>query len=173
MSFTVTYTGGFNPFEWNELKCPVCGASAFVSQDHAMVFCDMCYAQFEVRHTAGDPGCVVDCIIGEELLAPVWECADCGEEATFFDWQKAMCPKNSWHTMRKADPDGRIRNVWNPPEGYPKRFCLILKLGDYCSGWLDADSVERLNHPTQEQWDKFQAERGIAWPRHGARWAIL
>ena len=171
--FTVAYTGGFNPFEWEDLRCPVCGASDFVSQDHAMVFCDRCYADFRVRPTAGDPGCVVDCFV-KEVYAPMWECVDCGQQAAFFDWEDPICPVNSWHSMRKAHPDGLIRKVWKPPKGFPKSFYLILKLGDYCSGWLNGDNPPDCfcPYPTQEQWDKFQAETKIVWPRHGARWAL-
>ena len=171
MSFEVVYIGGFNPFKWKDLRCPVCGASNFVSQDHAMVFCDRCYADFEVRMTAGDPGCVVDCLL-KEVYAPLWECVDCGQKEGFFDWQDPVCPGSSWHTMKKAHPDGLIRKLWKRPRGYPKRFCLILKLGDYCSGWLPENGGKRLSHPTQEQWDSFQSTNRIAWPRHGARWAL-
>ena len=78
------------------------------------------------------------------------------------------------HTMRKADPEGLIRKAWKPPKGFPKGFYLILKLGDYCSGWLSGETCETFRpYPTQEQWDKFQAEAKIAWPRFGARYALL
>ena len=173
MSFTVTYTGGFNPFEWEDLRCPVCGASEFASQDHTMVFCDRCYADFEVRMTAGDPGCVVDCLL-KEVYAPLWECTDCGKEEAFFDWQDPICPNNSWHSMRKADPDGLIRKLWKRPRGYPKSFYLILKLGDYCSGWLDGYNARRYHDcPTQEQWERFQREANLIAPPFGARWALI
>ncbi len=177
MAFKIEYIGGFNPFEWADLRCPVCGESNFVSQDHAMVFCDTCYADFQVHMTAGDPGCVVDCFL-KEIYAPAWECVDCGERTAFFDWQDPLCPSNSGHSMRKVHPDGLIRKVWKPPKGYPKSFYLILKLGDYCSGWLAVphdlknQMIQSIGHPTQEQWDRFQGENKIAWPRCGARWAL-
>lgn len=166
MSFKITYTGGFNPFEWKELKCPVCGASEFVSNDHALVFCDRCFADFEVRMTAGDPGCVVDCFV-KETYAPLWECVECGKEIAFFDWQNPACPENTHHTMKRVDG---IRKLWKRPEGYPESYYLILKLGDYCSGWLGADWAkdhsQRLGFPSQRQWDDFQNEKEVSlWER--------
>ena len=109
----------------------------------------------------------------KEVYAPVWECLDCGKKVAFFDWQDPICPADPRHTMRKADPEGLIRKAWKPPKGFPKGFYLILKLGDYCSGWLSGETCETFRpYPTQEQWDKFQAETKIAWPRCGARWAL-
>jgi len=173
MTFKVTYTGGFNPFEWEALRCPVCGESEFASQDHTGVFCEVCYADFEVRATAGDPGCVVDCFT-KEVHAPVWECMDCGKEAGFFDWQKPLCPGNSRHTMKKASTGRLVKMPWKHPRGFPRSFYLVLKLGDYCSGWLNGRTCHQYrNYPTQEKWDRFQEETKIAWPRYGARYALV
>ena len=173
MALEITYVGGFNPFEWDELFCPLCGNNHYVSISHAAVHCKDCCAQFSVRRTAGDPGCVVDCFV-KEVYAPMWECLDCGKKVAFFDWQDPICPADPRHTMRKADPEGLIRKAWKPPKGFPKGFYLILKLGDYCSGWLSGETCQTFRpYPTQEQWDKFQAEAEIAWPRFGARYALL
>ncbi len=46
---------------WNRFRCPVCEGTEFVSLHGASAWCDECNAQFQVRHTAGDPGYVVDC----------------------------------------------------------------------------------------------------------------
>jgi hypothetical protein len=43
------------------IKCPLCWRTDFTSVDFARVWCDTCNATFTVRHTAGDPGFVVDC----------------------------------------------------------------------------------------------------------------
>ena len=43
------------------IHCPLCGGTAFTTVALAEVWCDGCHAQFSVRHTAGDPGFVVDC----------------------------------------------------------------------------------------------------------------
>ena len=173
MSFKVSYTGGFNPFEWEDLKCPVCGVSEFVSQDHALVLCAKCSAEFEVRMTAGDPGCVMDCFV-KDIYAPLWKCADCGKEAAYFNWQDPVCPDNARHTMKRVES---IWKLWDRPKGYPGSYYLILKLGEYCSGWLGADWVrneaQRLRHPSQEQWDEFQRNNDISWPTYGARWALI
>ena len=63
MALEITYVGGFNPFEWDELFCPLCGNNHYVSISHAAVHCKDCCAQFSVRRTAGEPGCVVDCFV--------------------------------------------------------------------------------------------------------------
>jgi hypothetical protein len=43
------------------IKCPLCWGIDFTSVDFAQVWCNTCNANFTVRHTAGDPGFVVDC----------------------------------------------------------------------------------------------------------------
>ena len=43
------------------IQCPLCESATFVSVGFAGVWCDRCQAEFHVRHTAGDPGFVVDC----------------------------------------------------------------------------------------------------------------
>jgi hypothetical protein len=43
------------------IQCPLCAGTAFTTVAFAKVWCDGCQAQFSVRHTAGDPGFVVDC----------------------------------------------------------------------------------------------------------------
>jgi hypothetical protein len=43
------------------IKCPLCWGTDFTSVDFAQVWCDTCNASFTVRHTAGDPGFVMDC----------------------------------------------------------------------------------------------------------------
>jgi hypothetical protein len=49
------------------IKCPLCGGSEFTSLAFAEVWCDACNVQFNVRHTAGDPGFVVDIINWEHV----------------------------------------------------------------------------------------------------------
>jgi len=119
--------GNFNPFEWDAFRCPVCRGNEFVSISYSAIFCERCGARFQVRPTAGDPGCVVDCYVAEkgiEIMAPLWKCSDCGVEAGFFEWQKPVCPKNPSHKMV------RVKNYltdWKPPEDFPAQFYLILK----------------------------------------------
>lgn len=77
------------------------------------------------------------------------------------DWQTPVCPKGhkERYTMEK---DEYHLGPWNLPKGFPKGYYLILKLGDYCSGWLGNDWVEdksqRLGFPSQKKWDNFQEE---------------
>ncbi len=42
------------------IRCPICGFFEFVSIDFAEVYCLSCNSSFSVRHTAGDPGFVVE-----------------------------------------------------------------------------------------------------------------
>ncbi|MDX9789000.1 MAG: hypothetical protein RBT11_19655 [Desulfobacterales bacterium] len=157
MSFSVEEIGGFNPFEWEKLKCPVCGEGNFTSLSHSGVYCDKCNAQFRVRTTAGDPGCVIDCMVNPgEIYAPKWECTHptCG--AVKYSFEKPECPKNSDHTMERAG----FLGPWEKPDKCPDRFCLVLKHGDYCSGWMfvfeKKNTSERLDSPTQAEWDQYQ-----------------
>lgn len=161
MSLKIEYIGGFNPFEWEAMRCPVCKRNNFISKSHGAIFCQSCFAQFSVRSTAGDPGCVVDCFInllplGGSILAPMWQCKDCGEKTSFFKWQKPTCPQNVYHTMEPVDG---IFKHWQLPPGYPEGFYLILKLGDYCSGWLKVPGTDSVGFPKQKEWDQFQKEK--------------
>jgi len=51
------------PFD--NIACPVCGGHAFTELVHGGVWCDECNAEFKVRHTGGDAGCVVDCHVDQ------------------------------------------------------------------------------------------------------------
>jgi hypothetical protein len=43
------------------VDCPVCGGREFIAiEPFGGVWCDHCNAEFRVRGTSGDPGCVVD-----------------------------------------------------------------------------------------------------------------
>lgn len=56
---SIEQVGRMSPFRL--IQCPLCGGDAFTTVAFAEVWCDGCHAQFSVRHTAGDPGFVVDC----------------------------------------------------------------------------------------------------------------
>lgn len=66
MSLKVKEISRLNPWERN--YCPVCGGQDFVSIHNASVWCEKCNAQFVVRHTAGDPGYVLDCYTKDVYL---------------------------------------------------------------------------------------------------------
>ena len=52
------------PF-WH-IDCPICGGEDFTEiGTGGGVYCDICNAEFRVRGTSGDPGCVVDCFIDD------------------------------------------------------------------------------------------------------------
>ena len=52
------------PF-WH-IDCPVCGGDDFTEcGTGGGIYCDVCNAEFRVRGTSGDPGCVVDCFIDD------------------------------------------------------------------------------------------------------------
>lgn len=152
----------FCPFEWDGFLCPLCGKNEFTSLDHAGVYCDCCNARFEVRHTAGDPGCVVDCFCtkdhGGHVYGPAYRCPTCdhgcGNDHARFDWQDKTCPHNLNHTMERRSG---IWVPWNVPKSM-ERFCLVMKLGDYISGWNYGERMDRLSQfsPTQAEWDAYQ-----------------
>jgi len=153
---------GLNPFEWNAFRCPVCRRNQYTSETHAAVHC-LCGAQFRVRPTCGDPGCVVDCfvhpLLGGRIYAPAWECSECGARTAWFDHEPPRpCPANSHHQeMMKIKG---VEMPWNPPPGFPDFFYLILKVGGYCSGWMDGRGPAhgQLPFPTQEEWEEYQRE---------------
>lgn len=162
----IEFIGGFNPFLWDKLTCPVCNGRNFTSVSMSGVYCDDCNCKFRVRDTAGDPGCVVDCFVGVEservsVYAPLWECPHCkdSDRHARFDWQDLICPFNLNH-----GPMQRCKGTsgpWNRPDKFPDYFYLILKTGDYCSGWLlsggDLPRAKDRKGPTQKEWEAFQA----------------
>jgi hypothetical protein len=172
MSLKIRIIDGINPFEWEDFKCPLCQTNQFVSVAHAGVYCDECNARFCVRDTAGDPGCVVDCYVteaqGGHVYAPAYECQSCKQAekygsqkfGRFAHLQDILCPVNANHGEMT-----RVKSIsmsWRPIDGVD-RFCLVLKKGDYCSGWgwcgtlALARSMRKMSFPTQNQWDAFQA----------------
>jgi len=160
MTFSLHLIGGFNPFEWDDLFCPICKGKDFTSMSHAGVHCDNCNALFVVRDTTGDPGLVIDCH-AENVRAPVWRCSneDCyGNMASF---EPAICPLNLNHgTMERYSG---ITTKWNAKPEERHRM-LILKVGDYCSGWTRAGNGEC--NPTQTQWDAYQEKMQIKGESH-------
>jgi len=161
MALKIEQIGGFNVFEWDAFKCPICKGGKFVSHDHSAVWCDGCNAKFQTRDTAGDPGVVVDCWIASDerayVYAPLYECDKCKVERGLFEWQDKTCPSNMNHQMERVESTSV---PWNAPEGFGKRYCLILKLGDYCSGWSNVEQAMRQvgdeKMPTQVEWDLYQ-----------------
>jgi len=164
--------GGVNPFEWDAFTCPLCCGNQFTSVDHAGVYCDDCNARFLVRDTAGDPGCVVDCFTtpekGGHVYAPLYRCPKCEElepgrhchtHHARFTWQDLICPLNLNHGPMALIP--KCQGPWKPKKDQ-EYFYLILKLGDYCSGWLLSGGMDNRytrRGPTQEQWEAFQEKR--------------
>ena len=158
MALEITYVGGFNPFEWDELFCPLCGNNHYVSISHAAVHCKDCCAQFSVRRTAGEPGCVVDCFVKDppfegQIYAPLWRCRDCGAEMGFFDFERPVCPTSRDHKMVRVQG---LTMPWVGKANSPQHFYIVLKLGGECSGWIRLPGLESTGFPTQQQWEKFQ-----------------
>lgn len=155
MSYNVEFIGGFNPFEWEALRCPVCQKSDFVSHSHSVVYCDECGSRFQVRMTAGDPGCVIDCFIkGVVIDAPAYMCQECHSKRALFDYEDKRCPHCG------SDDIERQRGLyrpWHKAADLPDGYYLILKTGDYCSGWMESGNcANKLNFPTQEDWENHQ-----------------
>lgn len=152
-----------NPFEWEHFQCPLCGCREFTSVNHAGVYCDDCNCRFNVRDTAGDPGCVVDCYTTREdggfTYAPAYLCEECAKldypvRHGLFDWQDKTCPKNLNHGQMTRERG--ISMPWKVTPGM-ERFCLVMKLGDYISGWSYGECFKKVSEfsPTQKQWDAF------------------
>lgn len=146
--FKVEYIGNFNPFDWPDLKCPVCGKNEYTSLSHTSVWCDNCNAEFKVRYTAGDPGCVIDCLL-TKVHWPKYVCKKCNYMTGTFD-KIPSCPE---HGKMK-----RMEGVLTLIENKKDYYYLVLKLGDSCSKWMHNGIDERKSYPTQEQWDKYQTE---------------
>jgi hypothetical protein len=59
MSLTQSVLSSIEPFRL--IDCPACGGREFVELvPNGGVWCERCNAEFRVRATSGDPGCVVD-----------------------------------------------------------------------------------------------------------------
>jgi len=157
MVFEVEMVGGFNPFEWDALKCPMCGGNKFGSLSHSAIYCDSCNARFEVRYTGGDPGCVIDCFVkekGTSIYAPSYRCVDCDMRFGSMD-EEPKCPCGVDHTVERREG---VSTPIQLPDDHPERFCLVLKIGDYCSRWMPTNEtgpLEYLDHPTQDEWDEY------------------
>jgi hypothetical protein len=114
------------PF-WH-IDCPVCGGENFTEMGTGGgVWCDECNAEFKVRGTSGDPGCVVDCFIGD-----VHNIAHHNGDKT--RWRTALmdldCYRDEW---RNKTPKVYAYRIMKEPGGDDKG------LGTYCTddrGWI-------------------------------------
>jgi hypothetical protein len=62
MALTRIRLSSIEPFGF--IECPVCRGHEFVAIDPGGgTWCDYCNAEFRVRGTSGDPGCVVDALL--------------------------------------------------------------------------------------------------------------
>lgn len=143
---------GFNPFDWDDLRCPFCGGNEFTSLDHAAVYCDDCDARFGVRPTAGDPGCVVDASVPRCGVYGTRHQCKCGWRGGRLAWMN-RCPSCGGDDLT---PEDGISSPVKLPDWESQGFYLVLKLGDYCSGWLANSGNplrDRLTFPTQAEWE--------------------
>lgn len=166
MPLKTEWIGNFNPFNW--LTCPTCGKSDFTSLSGASVWCDACNTKFTVRHTAGDPGCVVDATT-EAAYGPTFVCETCTFVTASLE-QTVECPTCKAPMARRK---GYSRALMENP---PRQWYMVLKIGDYCSGWLlagDKVDIETMHsHPSckdkclQETWNTFQGQADFCIDRH-------
>lgn len=113
------------PF-WH-IDCPVCGGDDFTELGTGGgVWCDQCNAEFKVRGTAGDAGCVVDCFIGD-----VYNCLK--HDGTKLAWRKALSKMDAYRNDLHSKPKiYAYRIMKEPGEGEHCR-------GTYCTddrGWI-------------------------------------
>lgn len=153
----IAWIGEFNPFAF--LSCPLCGRQEFVSLSLAGVWCDYCNTKFSVRHTAGDPGCVVDAST-EYAYGPVYECPACGYSKASLE-ESCECPS---HKVPMIIKKGYMSALQLKPA---PSYYFILKTGDYASGWLhslpgDVSFEHWKEHPScsdkdlDNKWAAFQ-----------------
>jgi hypothetical protein len=161
MGLTIEWIGNFNPF--NFITCPLCGGNDFVSLSASSVWCSVCNTSFAVRETAGDPGCVVDAFMTEDTMGPKYNCKKCGKfTASFTD--RPVCPLCGSNM-------GKDNDYWCCfPEDQRKKWYMVLKIGDYCSGWIQSGgkTIEESyshssceDHTLQSRWDDFQKSEGF------------
>lgn len=157
MGFKTKWIGQFNPFLF--IHCPTCGGSDFTSLSGSGVWCAQCNTGFSVRYTAGDPGCVVDSST-ECAWGPIYLCPQCGAKepsyAASMTCSSCKCAMDK-HPLDYGMEFGKKRL---------SRHYQIMKLGDYCSGWiassLSVESSATYSHPSchdetlQTRWDEFQ-----------------
>jgi hypothetical protein len=153
MSLKIHWIGNFNPFDF--IKCPLCGCRKFTSLSCSSVWCDKCNTNFNVRYSAGDPGCVIDACM-KYSNGPKHYCNECNISIPSLD-TSPLCPKCG----RKMARD-HVYSMSFPRE-MQKQWYHILKVGDYSSGWLlqtnSYDTYREYLHPDgcrQRDWDKFQ-----------------
>lgn len=144
------WIGGFNPF--NFIDCPVCGGKEFTSHSMSSIWCSTCNARFLVKHTAGDPGCVVHAYT-DEVVGTRYKCSYCGLVEVAFEGTPTckMCLKEMEEVKGSTGHlDSEVR------------FYQILKTGDYASGWIKVvgDNLPEFPEPDggrhQKAWEEFQ-----------------
>lgn len=159
MPLSIEWIGNFDPF--NFLACPICAGKHFTSLSAGSIWCDKCNTRFSVRHTAGDPGCVVDADT-KDAYGQTFECPTCSlKRATLME--TLLCPHCK--TLMEAVPgySGPLSDAERP------NYYLILKTGDYCSGWLKSGEPykDMYSHPSckdatlQSGWEEFQRRPGF------------
>jgi hypothetical protein len=161
MGLTIEWIGNFNPF--NFIKCPLCGGKDFISLSTSGVWCSRCATSFSVRHTAGDPGCVVDALMTEDTMGPKYNCLKCEKSTASFAENPTCTVCGS--IMEKDN------GYWSCfSEDQREKWYMILKIGDYCSGWIQSGGKtleESYSHPSckdrtlQKKWDDFQKKEGF------------
>jgi hypothetical protein len=109
------------PF-WH-IDCPVCGGDDFTELGTGGgVWCDTCNAEFRVRGTSGDAGCVVDCFIGDV-------CNTLKLDGTKLAWRKALSQLGAYRNDLHRKPKIYAYRIMKEPD------CR----GTYCTddrGWI-------------------------------------
>jgi len=143
----IQHISKFNPFEWEDFRCPNCGKNEFTSLDCAAVWCDNCNARFETSSMCED-GVVVHCL-NDKSWGQKFKCWDC--KAVFGSFEDTpMCPNCNSKELEICQ--GYVRDMQNVPD-----YSLLLKFGDTCRGWSTVEYPWKYkNFPTKEQWEKFQ-----------------
>jgi hypothetical protein len=155
MTLKIEWIGNFNPFQF--VTCPTCGGQEFTSMSMSSIWCDSCNTRFCVRYTAGDPGCVVDAD-SKDASGPIFQCPECNLRRATLE-KSFDCPNCKTTMAAVPGYSGPLLD-----EERREHF-MILKLGDYCSGWLKSGGSipkDMYAHPSckdetlQIKWEEFQ-----------------
>jgi hypothetical protein len=146
MSFTRTRLSSIEPFGF--IECPVCGGREFAAVDPGGgVWCDHCNAEFRVRGTSGEPGCVVDALfdtvagesrtaLQEQALFVRPYAASMAEHAGVYEYRVLKFPNvdagadedSGWIVSARDLGEATVRNVGGRPlwEYLRRGHCLAI-----------------------------------------------
>jgi hypothetical protein len=143
MGLTRIRLSTIEPFD--VIECPVCSGREFIAVDPGgSIWCDACNAEFRLRGTSGDPGCVVDAyfdtvygacrtaLVHQGAFVRPWRSTS--EHAGVYAYRVLKCPNTSggadedsgWIVAARDFGEATLRNVYGQPvwEYLRRNHCL-------------------------------------------------